>query len=101
MELIWCFHCKKTVPMVDDREWETLWQGMRTSKGDEHIWQDLYKLTGETPSLTTRKRLLSHRRSHYGDPCPKCGRLFRTPRAKFCAECGFRPNNPSPGSTQL
>lgn len=28
------------------------------------------------------------RLSSYGRPCPNCGRPFRTPKAKFCAECG-------------
>ena len=32
-----------------------------------------------------------HRLSLYGAPCPQCGRLLRTPKATFCAECGYRP----------
>lgn len=28
------------------------------------------------------------RRSSYGPKCKKCGKLFRTPKAKFCAACG-------------
>lgn len=26
----------------------------------------------------------------YGALCPSCSRPFRTPRAKMCAECGYR-----------
>lgn len=29
------------------------------------------------------------RLARYGRPCPDCGKLFRTPRAKLCVECGF------------
>jgi len=27
--------------------------------------------------------------SQYGSPCPSCGKPFRTPKAKICAECGY------------
>lgn len=27
--------------------------------------------------------------SNYGRKCPECSKLFRTPKAKICAECGF------------
>jgi len=32
--------------------------------------------------------LLHVRRSDYGPDCPSCGKPYRTPRARFCAECG-------------
>lgn len=28
------------------------------------------------------------RRSNYGPKCNKCGKLFRTPKAKLCVACG-------------
>lgn len=33
--------------------------------------------------------LFAVRLSYYGRICPSCSKLFRTPRAKLCAECGF------------
>lgn len=27
--------------------------------------------------------------ARYGRQCPSCTKLFRTPRARFCAACGF------------
>jgi hypothetical protein len=29
------------------------------------------------------------RLSQYGRACPRCGKLFRTPKAKLCIECGL------------
>lgn len=31
------------------------------------------------------------KRSKYGPICPSCDKPFRTPRASFCAECGYDP----------
>ena len=36
---------------------------------------------------------LHHRISEVGAPCPTCGKPFRTPQARFCAACGFRPTD--------
>lgn len=49
---------------------------------------DLYeRLTGTR--LDHPDELYAVRRSGYGAPCPECGKPFRTPRARFCAECGY------------
>ena len=35
-------------------------------------------------------QLYAVRLSDYGRPCPVCTKPFRTPRARFCAECGYK-----------
>src|SRR5262245_26812465 len=45
------------------------------------------KLTGIR--LSHPDELYWVRLSRYGRGCPKCGKPFRTPRAKLCAECGL------------
>lgn len=72
--------------MIDEAERQALW----TRVADKPVLDECQRLTGLPPNLTTRKLLLSHRISSYGPPCQKCGRLLRTPRATFCAECGFK-----------
>jgi hypothetical protein len=45
------------------------------------------RLTGlRLPSID---ELVWARLATYGRPCPSCARLFRTPRAKLCVECGY------------
>lgn len=44
-------------------------------------------MTGEALSHITQIGWI--RASRYGRLCPKCGKPFRTPRAKLCAECGI------------
>lgn len=37
---------------------------------------------------TNVNAIYHHRRSLYGPECSNCGKLIRTSRARFCAECG-------------
>jgi ribosomal protein L32 len=37
---------------------------------------------------TNLNALWHHHLSLYGDECPSCGHLLRTPQASFCANCG-------------
>ena len=39
---------------------------------------------------TNVNAIYHHRRSMFGPECPNCGKLIRTSRARFCAECGQR-----------
>ena len=49
---------------------------------------DVYEeLTGSR--LDTIDQLHAVQASRYGRPCPACSKPFRTPTARFCAECGF------------
>jgi hypothetical protein len=74
------------MPMIDEAEWQALW----TRTADKVVLDECQRLTGLPPNLTTRKLMLSHRISHCGPPCPNCGKPFRTPKAAFCVECGYK-----------
>ena len=101
-----CWRCGCDVPMLDETEWaevsphldETIkaiqdyrrLTGAGLAEAKKHV-EDLAckvfeRLTGykETDYLA----IYHHRLSCYGPPCPRCGQLLRTPRARFCAACG-------------
>jgi ribosomal protein L37E len=91
VQMLWCWRCKSEVPMVDEKEWNALLRKRR----DAPVLREYERLTGGKGGLKAKKQMLAHRRSNYGEACPRCGRLFRTPRVRFCAKCGFRPARPA------
>lgn len=104
---LYSFKLKREVPLLTDEEYRPIGEALsdrikgmkkyRAQNGgsiaeaaqkssDEAL--DLYEgLTGVR--LAHPDELYSVELSAYGRPCPKCSRPFRTPVAKFCAECGF------------
>ncbi len=97
------------IPLLNEDEWEEIYplliSGMRDLKryrGDTHasISEALAKNQG-LPVLLKYKELTGftetninaiwhHRRNSFGPECPNCDKLFRTSKAKLCAECGYR-----------
>jgi len=83
--------------MLDEDEWalvETAWKkGFNTYKGtiDQRFkpMRDLYETITDFRE-TNHLAIIHHRISLYGDPCAQCGKPLRTPRAAFCAACGWR-----------
>lgn len=39
---------------------------------------------------TNLNAIWHHRLALYGPECPQCGHLIRTPKARFCANCGLK-----------
>jgi hypothetical protein len=97
------------IPMLDESEFARISQlyseGMRATKEfrqahnlpldkcpiDERfrpVREEYERLTGFKE--TNHNAIMHHRIALYGPPCPKCGKPFRTPKARFCAECGQR-----------
>ena len=53
----------------------------------EKILDAYEEMTGE--KLDNPNELYSVRLADFGRLCPECAKPFRTPRARFCAECGY------------
>ena len=108
MKNYFCWRCKIEIPMLEEAEWKRLAPlltnhiaetkrirkekncDLATAKSlAETAACDLYfEMTGFRE--TNINALWHHRLSLYGKECPKCGHLLRTPKARFCANCGFR-----------
>lgn len=108
MKMLWCWRCQQNMPMLDEDEFAAVVNLPRKTFAQvrqEH--PELSTRTGEffekvfEPQLDQYERLTGfresnmnavwhHRLSIYGPPCGSCGKPLRTPKAKFCAACGYR-----------
>lgn len=99
---------KRHLPMLSDEEFEPISKALHNrierikdyrcvhpqsslAEAGQHCCDnalDLYeKLSGIR--LVHSDELYWVQLSRYGRPCPNCEKLFRTTRAKLCAECGY------------
>jgi hypothetical protein len=107
MRSVWCWRCKRRVPMLDEQEYESIseaikWgvhlvqddlvgEGRPIEKSDEaNLYREVVaryrEITGVSDVLP--REILRHRLSLVGPPCENCGKELRTPEARKCVECG-------------
>jgi hypothetical protein len=99
----WCWRCRADIPMLDEAEWSSIAEHLRAagalgpnrritpSERDKRfapVLQAYERITGMAE--TNINAIWHHRRSLYGPPCAVCGKPLRTPRASFCAACGWQ-----------
>lgn len=107
-ETHYCWRCQIDVGLLDEDEWTEIVPLLREafrdikgyrSKTHAELSEDLER-SQAIPALQRYKEMTGfsetninaiwhHRRANYGDPCPDCGKLLRTPKAKLCPECGY------------
>ena len=75
MKIDWCWTCRKEHPMLDVQDAYEKVTGLKFDGGD--------------PKVIGHYRL-----SFYGPPCPYCGRLLATHRAKQCLTCSMDWHDP-------
>ena len=107
-ELHYCWRCRMNHHFFDEDEWAEISPLLAPGRraliaycNDKKVSMDRAELENinKLPIFLKYKELTGaenscinsiwhHRRSDFGAPCPSCGKLLRTPRAKLCAECG-------------
>ncbi len=103
MKKFFCFRCKKVVPFFERTEEAQILSefdaGLAKAKDSKKVsgavdpiaWTGLalfYRgLTNE--EMPDPFETIKHFASRVGMICPICDKPFRTPKARFCAECGF------------
>jgi hypothetical protein len=92
MKMLWCWRCKTEMPMLDAVEFEQVRSHLKPKAAtrDEIFggWLAEYeRITGRRETIATAPSIWHHRLALYGEPCGRCGRPLRTPRAKLCGSC--------------
>lgn len=107
MKTLYCWRCKKEVPMLDEHEWQDVYphiaggleavkayrleHGATLTEAKEHHFGQgaldrYFAITGYRE--TDVQELWHHQLARLGPCCTACGKPLRTPTANFCAECG-------------
>jgi hypothetical protein len=104
----YCWRCKVSIPFLTLDEWKEVHpllvvdmeriKSIRRATGEalqsaidslRHTACERYaEITGVEE--TNPNALWHHHLDLYGRECAACGQLFRTPQARFCAQCGWR-----------
>lgn len=108
MKEYYCWRCEMVVPMLEEDEWEIMEpllkdQAKKVKEYREKTGADIKTAFQKSTKLATEKyfeltgfeetnhnAIWHHRLSDFGKECPNCGHLFRTPKASYCANCGFK-----------
>ncbi|MGD1850923.1 MAG: hypothetical protein ACFCBU_10045 [Cyanophyceae cyanobacterium] len=108
-EFHYCWRCKVEVPLLNEDEWEEIGPLLKAGVIEIRNYRlrmnasliEALERNQDLPVLIRHRELTGvdavsfnslwhHRRSDWGPVCPECNRLFRTPRAKLCAACGYQ-----------
>ena len=118
MKVIWCWRCKRDIPMLEPDEADRVFGAQNrglVTLNPESFRQIHEEFTGDPDGLQRRlefereyggmlreykritgfpetnpKALDHHQVALYGPPCEYCGKPLRTPDAKMCGAC-MRP----------
>jgi hypothetical protein len=86
MQMLWCWRCKRDVPMLDSVEFSQVLSKQDLAKHNlkerfANFLAEYEKITGFKE--TNPNAVYHHELSLYGSPCKRCGKPMRTPRARL------------------
>lgn len=92
MKMLWCWRCRKEMPMLDDEGYGRVFALVQAG-AERRIRESLFgpvldeyeRITGYRE--TNPNAIFHHKLSKFGPPCSKCGKPLRTQRAKLCGSC--------------
>jgi hypothetical protein len=90
MQMLWCWRCKREVPMLDPAEFRQVLSKRDLTK--HNLREQFADLLAEYEKVTGFKEtkpnaVYHHELALYGSPCKHCGKPLRTPRARICGSC--------------
>ena len=95
MEIKYCWRCKMEVPMLDSEEYaiasKLYSKGFRVfNKDRQERFKELLDFYNDLTGFgeTEPNAIMHHSLGQIGPDCEKCGKPYRTPKAKLCAACG-------------
>jgi DNA-directed RNA polymerase subunit RPC12/RpoP len=95
MEIKYCWRCKMEVPMLDLEEHaiasKLYSKGFRVfNKDRQERFKELLDFYNDLTGFgeTEPNAIMHHSLGRIGPDCEKCGKPYRTPKAKLCAACG-------------
>ena len=111
MKIYYCWRCRTEVPMLEEHEWQEILPLLKIDIKSIKEYRQQYNCDLSTATAavghkackkykeltgyneTNHVALYHHRLSLSGPECKRCGHLFRTPNASYCANCGLKAIN--------
>ncbi len=107
MKQHFCWKCRTVMPFLEENEWEQVSPLLEGAKKAIQEYREENNCSLQTArefckpeamlkfeELTGKPNvhfeiICHHRLKNWGQECPECGHLLRTPKAKYCAKCGW------------